>query len=48
MMNMKSRHNNREIATAARRAIELTSLWDDVEIIDGVITGHLVVRPYKG
>lgn len=37
----------RQRDAAAREAIEMTVRWDDVEIVDGTVTGRLVIRPVK-
>ena len=44
-MKTKRRRSDREIAAVARRAVEMTVYWADVEIVDDVVTGRLVVRP---
>ena len=44
-MKPRHRHSPREVSAAARRAVELSVHWADVEIVDDVVTGRLVVRP---
>lgn len=39
------RHTEAQIRATAHRAVDMLSLWEEVEIIDDVITGRLVVRP---